>query len=98
MHLCRLEYLGRAAETIDNGVSAIFKTVQSQIGIGPRSMDRGDFVPIVKGCRVPLILRRHGSYFKLVGSAYVSGMMQGEAVSTATNSGPGPKFESIKLL
>lgn len=76
LHLNRMEFLGRAAETTERQAAALFLTVDRHLGIGPRGMQQGDVVCIGQGCRVPLVLRLHGTYYRLVGPAYVSGLMR----------------------
>lgn len=76
-----LEYLQRTLLHKESRDSTMFNTDSGNIGICPRNMQRGDVVAIVRGCRVPVLLREQGQYFRLVGPAYVSGIMQGEAGS-----------------
>ena len=46
----------------------------------------GDCIVIIQGCEIPFILRRKvdekGDYFRIVGCAYVHGVMDGELVDT----------------
>ncbi|XXH02833.1 hypothetical protein Hte_009220 [Hypoxylon texense] len=58
-----------------------FITKNGRIGLGPPDIQLGDQIAILKGCHVPLILRKKGDYMALVGEAYVSAMMNGELVS-----------------
>ncbi len=50
----------------------------------PRDARVGDSIVIVPGCHIPFILRKKtddkGEYFRIVGCAYVHGIMDGEAV------------------
>lgn len=93
------EYLCRAGESIDNQVSAIFSTVNGRIGIGPRNMEERDLVAIVQGCRVPLVLREYGNYYRLVGPAYVSGLMQKNGALIARGeSGADIDFEEVQIV
>lgn len=57
----------------------IFSTEKCHIGLGPRAMEPGDHVCLLEGATVPIILRPSKEGFKVVGEAYVSGVMQGEA-------------------
>lgn len=97
LRLYQMEYLGRAAETTDRQATALFLTVDGRLGIGPRSVETGDIIVIVRGCRVPLALRQHASDYKLVGPVYVSEIMQGEALRS-NEGGGSPGFESIRLV
>ena len=61
----------------------VFVSDKNHLGIGPCDLTKGDRVAILKGSRVPLILRpqkmEEGECFTVLGDAYVHGMMQGEA-------------------
>ncbi|KAL1599795.1 hypothetical protein SLS60_007600 [Paraconiothyrium brasiliense] len=58
-----------------------FVTSGGYLGLGPKDMRKGDIVVVVSGAEVPLILRElpEGGY-KLVGEAYVDGVMDGEVL------------------
>ncbi|KAL9616655.1 MAG: hypothetical protein Q9160_008511 [Pyrenula sp. 1 TL-2023] len=61
----------------------IFVSKRGYFGMCPANAGVGDTVAILKGSKVPLILRqkvdvRGGEVFTLVGDAYVHGMMKGE--------------------
>ncbi|KAF2471045.1 uncharacterized protein BDR25DRAFT_29912 [Lindgomyces ingoldianus] len=57
----------------------LFRTQHNYLGTGPRSLREGDEVWVLDGASVPFILRRSptGNY-KLIGEAYVHGVMHGE--------------------
>ncbi|KAF2736483.1 HET-domain-containing protein [Polyplosphaeria fusca] len=40
----------------------------------------GDLIAIIFGCSTPLAIRPRGSYFQVLGEAYVQGLMDGEAI------------------
>lgn len=52
------------------------------LALVPREMQIGreDYVCIVHGCNVPVILRRVENHFIHVGACFVAGLMDGEAV------------------
>lgn len=54
------------------------------VGMGPRGMQEGDAVVVVKGMTSPLVLRRvaggAGEEWAVVGEAYCDGVMDGEAL------------------
>lgn len=66
------------------------KTVLSQIyfrftemdgeylGLAPRFSRPGDEVAILHGCRVPVILRKHGDHYILLGTSTIPRLMEGE--------------------
>ncbi|KAF4314297.1 Heterokaryon incompatibility [Botryosphaeria dothidea] len=57
-----------------------FVTRRGFMGIGPPCMREGDVVGVLCGGIVPFLLRRRGGAFcKLVGEAYIYGIMKGEA-------------------
>ena len=69
-----------------------FTTSRGSIGLGPRSMKRGDLVCILSGGAVPFILRKDEEYYTLIGESYVHGIMQGEAIYGAKT-----RFEEFRL-
>lgn len=46
-------------------------------------MMNGDFVCLLAGCRVPVVLRRVETHYILLGSCLVIGLMEGEAHEAA---------------
>lgn len=61
----------------------MFTTSTSHLGSGPEGLQVGDTVCILFGGRTPYIVRPHeeGEHHLLIGEAYVSGLMDGEAFS-----------------
>jgi hypothetical protein len=59
----------------------LFKTTKGYIGIGPRSLEKGDAVTLFKGGMVPLVIRSRGDKWELIGDCYVHGIMHGEKYS-----------------
>lgn len=59
----------------------LFRTRDNHIGIAAQSMCKDDEIWVLAGVAVPMILRRCGvGEWKLVGEAYVHGIMKGELV------------------
>jgi hypothetical protein len=58
----------------------VFCTKQGVLGLGPALLGEGDLCCVMFGAQVPFILRRVGEKYKLVGEAYVHGVMKGEAM------------------
>lgn len=57
-------------------------TMLNYIGLGPTEAIAGDFVCIVYGSDVPYIVRRRrNGTFRLIGEAYVDGIMDGEVMA-----------------
>ncbi|PQE13916.1 heterokaryon incompatibility protein [Rutstroemia sp. NJR-2017a BBW] len=48
------------------------------LGLAPAAAKAGDVVVVVPGCDVPLVLRREGERFRVLGEGYVHGIMAGE--------------------
>lgn len=57
----------------------VFRTSNGYIGLGPRIMLDGDICAVLSGAIYPMILRRRGDRFHLVGPALLYGFMDGEA-------------------
>lgn len=60
----------RTAFRIDNGC----------LGLGPEELAVGDVVGLLFGATVPFVLRRFKTAYRLVGAAYVQGVMAGEGM------------------
>lgn len=63
-----------------------FVTSSGRIGLGPQTMQRGDFAVVIYGCEWPVILRlveakeSGGFVYRMIGTAWIYGVMKGEAV------------------
>ncbi|RBA15875.1 hypothetical protein FPRO05_12096 [Fusarium proliferatum] len=60
--------------------TCLFKTTTGYFGLGPLMIESSDLICIFPGVRLPTILRPKGNRFQLVGTCYVYGLMDGEAV------------------
>jgi hypothetical protein len=60
----------------------LFATGDGRFGLGPRAAREGDRLVILSASRMPIILRKSGSEWRVVGPCYVHGIMRGEAVIT----------------
>jgi hypothetical protein len=70
------------------------RTRRGRVSKLPSCFRRGDEIWVVRGVPLPLLLRRSTAYpgcYQLVGSCYVHGIMNGEALEE------GPKFEQLTL-
>lgn len=56
------------------------KTSEGWRGIGPKDVEAGDILIVLFGSRVPFVLRRDGSSYRLISDCYVYGLMDGEAM------------------
>lgn len=71
-----LSFLNRLASEDKRGI----KTSNRWLGLAPQECRVGDVVALFRGGRMPLVLRSNGAgKWKLVGAAYVHGVMYGEA-------------------
>jgi hypothetical protein len=48
------------------------------LGLAPAASMAGDIIAVLPGCHVPLVLRREGERFRVLGESYVHGIMAGE--------------------
>lgn len=58
----------------------LFITADGRLGLVPTRAQDGDTIAIFKGCNMPMVLRRHGKGYKLIGASYIDGLMCGEAI------------------
>lgn len=58
----------------------LITTTNGYIGLAPSGVKRGDRVCVFLGCRTPLVLHPVNDQFRVIGDAYLHGMMHGEAV------------------
>jgi hypothetical protein len=54
------------------------RTRKGYIGLASQFVSLGDKVGLFQGSKVPLIVRRKGPYWQLLGESYIYGMMSGE--------------------
>lgn len=73
-----VHWLDRLART-----SCFFLSDEGYMGTAPLDAGLGDIVCVLLGSDTPMVLRRHGDHFTLVGPCYVCGLMYGQAVKEA---------------
>ena len=94
------------AHSTSYGGRRLFATSKGYLGLGPVSLDVGDTVCLLPGAKVPFLLRptavaagdvdaQELQQFKLVGEAYVHGIMEGEA---APKNDASIGWEEIKIV
>ncbi|KAF2454933.1 heterokaryon incompatibility protein-domain-containing protein [Lineolata rhizophorae] len=87
----------RFSEAASNGCGGrrFFLTSKGYMGVGPPTLRDGDRVCVLYGGIVPFLLRLRDGHWKLVGEAYVHGLMDGEAVDSLgqPDGGKGIVFE-----
>jgi len=57
----------------------MIRTKDGLVGLVPELARKGDFVCLFKGGMVPLVMRKVGSRWTLIGDSYVHGIMHGDA-------------------
>jgi hypothetical protein len=80
------EALQRICESLHLHVTflrQVFATSEGSMGLGPTSMQANDLVVVLRGGIRPFILRKIGEFYQHIGSAYVHGIMDGEAVESS---------------
>ena len=70
-----------------SGNRAFAGTTKGYYVLGPRLMNPGDLICVMKGAKIPFCLRPWGSKFLLVGECYVHGIMDGRMFETAEADG-----------
>jgi hypothetical protein len=58
----------------------LFLTEKGYIGLAPLGAQKGDIVCVLCGSEVPLLLRRYGDEYVLIGECFVQGLMDGEII------------------
>lgn len=66
------------------GDRRMFRTKDGYVGLGPENVKYGDEIWIVEGARVPFVLRGNRDRHRVVGEAYVHGIMHGELAESRT--------------
>lgn len=56
---------------------ALIRTGQGQLGLAPPRTKCGDVVCVLDGCGFPVIMRRDGAHWVLIGACWVLGLMDG---------------------
>lgn len=51
----------------------------------PKAGKEGDIISVLYGCFVPVLLRPKGNAYEVIGTCYIHGIMDGEAVAAAQN-------------
>ncbi|KAF1844479.1 uncharacterized protein K460DRAFT_284891, partial [Cucurbitaria berberidis CBS 394.84] len=64
---------------------AFFKTSLGWHGTASMAMKTGDIAVVLFGSRIPFVLRKDGSMYRLVSDCYVQGLMDGEALDMLRN-------------
>jgi len=63
-----------------------FITKRGYFGLGPGLLHQGDFVVIFHGANTPLVVRPNEAGYRVLGPAYVYGVMAGEFMEGRSDS------------
>jgi hypothetical protein len=63
-----------------SGNRAFARTQKGYYVLGPKTMEPGDSICVLKGGKMPFCLRPWGRHYLLVGECYVHGIMRGELI------------------
>ena len=58
----------------------LFTTSNQHIGLGPEAMRDGDAITLLDGADTPMVLRQQESFYRVVGAAYISGLIDEEGI------------------
>ncbi|KAI5867869.1 HET-domain-containing protein [Durotheca rogersii] len=97
----RSQFAQRFSDAVARAVVGrrFFVTKNGRMGLGPPEILPRDRVAILMGCQVPLVLREVGDdadSMVVVGEAYVSGLMNGEAVADMLEKESGTRIIILK--
>ncbi|PMD40914.1 HET-domain-containing protein [Hyaloscypha variabilis F] len=84
--------LKKTATELEKTRMRLIITRTGHIGLGHAQSRQGDFISVIKGCSMPVILRSYQDGFKVVGMAFVEGIMEGEMLQR-----PGQELKQLKL-
>ena len=73
----RLMYVANIYFSVGKRVGAVFS---KRLALLPNEAKIGDEICIFEGVNAPFVIRKSGERYKIVGSCYLHGMMDGEAL------------------
>lgn len=97
----REEFVLRVEGATDGKLTSMFSTTKSYLGRGLTTIQEGDLVAILFGCRLPVVLRRSytGTFYHLISPCYVSGVMFGELMEKVnSHDSGGLEVEEVTLI
>lgn len=82
-----------ASQALNNVRSQIlFTTIDGKLGLGADNVRDGDYIAVIQGFNIPMVLREREAGYDLIGMCYVDGLMMGEAL------GANPSWKQITVL
>jgi hypothetical protein len=79
----RIQRIGFPPESDLSNHRRMVRTKKGYIALAPRHTKRDDMIAICGGGKLPLIVRKEGEHWVLVGESYVHGIMHGETWNEA---------------
>lgn len=80
----KIQRLGFPPESWLSNHRRMIRTKKGYFALAPRFTKPGDWIGVFKGGKLPLIIRKDGEQYVLVGESYVHGIMKGEAWDEST--------------
>ena len=77
-----------SAFDVANRYRRLATTKQGYLCLAPSTSTPEDLIVILLGCAVPVVLRREDNHLKFIGTCYVHGIMQGEAMAGLSGQQP----------
>lgn len=75
----KIQRIGFPPESRLSNHRRMVRTKKGYIALAPRFTKEGDYIGVFKGGKMPLVVRKGGEYWVLIGESYVHGIMKGEA-------------------
>jgi hypothetical protein len=63
----------------------LFLTEQGYLGTAPSSVQMGDCVVLSPHSRLPVVLRKRGSFYQNIGPCFILGLMDGEGLTNSSD-------------
>jgi hypothetical protein len=76
----RADLIFRFCSRLRIRVCSYYFTPHGYMGLAPLKARKGDLVCVLLGCEIPLIIRRDGDHYLVIGESYIYGMMNGEVI------------------
>ncbi|KAJ4293099.1 hypothetical protein N0V90_008381 [Kalmusia sp. IMI 367209] len=75
----KIQRIGFPPESRLSNYRRMVRTQKGYLALAPRSARVGDWIGVFKGGKMPLVVRKKGEHWILLGESYVHGIMKGEA-------------------
>jgi Heterokaryon incompatibility protein (HET) len=82
-----------ASQALNNmRFQTLFTTIDGKLGLGSDNVRDGDYIAVVQGFNIPMVLREREAGYDLIGMCYVDGLMLREDL------GANPNWKQITIL